>query len=146
MVVHCGCVVSRRPGHACGGEAGGQTGWVAEVEVAFPGDDQDVGADVAEAGVVFDEGRRPRRCERKAVAAQAADPLPHRPARAGQRGEVICGQIGGNPLPHAGIEAEDAVSDAAEDRPADAPVACKTRSPIMDPTEYPARSTWSSPR
>jgi hypothetical protein len=62
------------------------------------------------------------RSERKVVAAQTADSLPHRLARVGQRGDVVCGQISGNPLSHAGIEAQDAVCDAAEDRPADARV------------------------
>ena len=130
----------RRPGHACGGEAGGESGWVAEVVVAFPGDDQDIGADMAEAGVVFDERRRPHRRERQVVTAQAADPLQHRLARAGQRGDVIGGQISGNPLPQAGIEARTPFRTPPRTARRTRGSACTTRSPIMDPTEYPARS------
>jgi hypothetical protein len=134
------------PEHRCCGEAGGERGWVAEVMVALPGDDQDFGADVAEAGTVFNEGHLPHRRERTMITAQAGDAFAHHPGRAGQRGDIVGGQVSGNLLPHAGIEAQDAVSDTAEDDPADARVACTTRSPIIDPTEYPAKSTWSSPR
>src|SRR6202021_1414540 len=119
---HGGGMVGWGPEYRCCREAFGEHGWVAEVIVALSGDDQDVGADVTEVGVVLGEGHLPHRRERTVVTPEAGDTLPRRPGGHGQHGDIVGSQVSGNLFPHAGIEVQDAVSDAAEDRPADARV------------------------
>lgn len=132
-VVHRRCVVGRRPEHGCVREPGGERGGVAELVVTVPSDEENIGADVIEAGVVFHEWHFPQRCERGGIAAEAGDAFPHRLPGTAQHRRIRFGKDGSYLFSPPRVQANNVIPDAAENRPANARIGLQDAQPDHRP-------------